>query len=92
MRLRFVILFVVLSIILGACGTEHARRHFNSLSQPIPPSLRPTPIATPTVPLAILVLPADLDAEASNLYQKTVYDLAQECGLALSGAQLIKRC
>ena len=45
---------------------------------PIPSA---TPVATPTVPLVILVLPADLDAEASNLYQKTVYDLSQEAGL-----------
>jgi len=28
----------------------------------------------------MLVLPADLDAEASNLYQKTVYDLTQQSG------------
>jgi hypothetical protein len=31
-------------------------------------------------PLAILVIPADLDADTSNLYQKTVYDLAQGSG------------
>ncbi len=32
-------------------------------------------------PLVILILPADMDAEASNLYQKTVYDLAQASGM-----------
>jgi hypothetical protein len=36
--------------------------------------------ATPSTPLAILVLPADLDPETSNLYQKTVYDLTQASG------------
>ncbi|HUG33313.1 MAG TPA: hypothetical protein VMJ90_00985, partial [Anaerolineales bacterium] len=44
------------------------------------PVVPPTQTATPVVPLAILILPADLDAEASNLYQKTVYDLAQSAG------------
>jgi len=33
------------------------------------------------VPLAILVLPATLDEESSNLYQKTVYDLTQTSGM-----------
>jgi hypothetical protein len=45
---------------------------------PIPP---PTLTATSVVPLTILVLPATLDAETSNLYQKTVYDLTQAAGM-----------
>jgi hypothetical protein len=38
---------------------------------------------TPTTatPLAIMVLPPDLDPDTSNLYQKTVYDLTQTSGL-----------
>jgi hypothetical protein len=35
---------------------------------------------TPSTPLAILVVPADMDKAASDLYQKTVYDLAQASG------------
>jgi hypothetical protein len=31
-------------------------------------------------PLAVLVLPPDLDPDTSNLYQKTVYDLTQQAG------------
>src|SRR4030095_17098498 len=31
-------------------------------------------------PLAVLVLPADLDPDTSNLYQKAVYDLTQQSG------------
>ena len=79
MRLRLVILFVMVSIILGACGTDEPI----ATSTPVPtdtPIVPPTLTATPTLPLAILVLPADLDAETSNLYQKTVYDLAQASG------------
>ncbi|NTU56861.1 MAG: hypothetical protein HGA79_11485, partial [Anaerolineales bacterium] len=45
------------------------------------PVVLPTPTAAPAVPLAILVLPADMDAETSNLYQKTVYDLTQATGM-----------
>jgi hypothetical protein len=45
---------------------------------PIPP---PVLTGTPVVPLAILVLPATLDVNTSNLYQKTVYDLAQAAGM-----------
>ena len=79
MRLRFVILFVVVSVVLGACGTGEPV----VTSTPIPtdtPIVPPTFTATPTIPLAILVLPADLDPETSDLYQKTVYDLTQASG------------
>jgi hypothetical protein len=44
------------------------------------PIIPPTLTATPTIPLAVLVLPADLDPETSNLYQTTVYDLTQASG------------
>jgi hypothetical protein len=48
------------------------------------PSHTPPPTATiiptPSTPLAILVLPTDMDQVNSDLYQKTVYDLAQQSG------------
>ena len=81
MRLRFVILFVVLAMLLTACA---ANEPVATTSTPVPtdtPIIPPTLTSTPTVPLAILVIPADLDPEMSNLYQKTVYDLAQASGL-----------
>jgi hypothetical protein len=80
-RLRFFILFVVVSLILGACGTASTPA---ATSTPVPtdtPVPLPTLTATPTVPLVILVLPANLDTDTSDLYQKTVYDLAQASGL-----------
>jgi len=79
-RLRFILLFVVISLLLGACGgssTPTATITPVPTDTPIPP---PTLTATPTIPLAILVVPANLDQETSNLYQKTVYDLAQPSG------------
>jgi len=78
-RPRFIILFVVIAVALSACGGGQSA----ITSTPVPtdtPIVPPTLTATPTVPLAILIVPADLDAEASNLYQKTVYDLTQAAG------------
>jgi len=81
-RTKIVILGVVLMLILSACGANAAPT--SSTSEPIPTETAiPTPIltATPVVPLAILVLPATLDPDSSNLYQKTVYDLTQTSGM-----------
>ena len=79
MRLRSTILFVLISIIMSSCGGGEAV----TTSTPVPtdtPIAPPTLTATATTPLAVLVVPADLDSETSNLYQKTVYDLAQASG------------
>lgn len=79
MRLRFVTLFTAVTILLGACAAPQA----STTSTPPPtdtPVIPPTLTSTPTTPLAILVVPTDLDTDTSNLYQKTVYDLAQGSG------------
>ena len=80
MRSRSIILFIAILMILSACGASES----SATSTPVPtdtPIVPPTVTATPTTPLAILVLPADLEPDTSNLYQKTVYDLAQASGL-----------
>ena len=80
MRQRSIILFIGIALVLNACGAGQA----TATSTPVPtdtPIPLPTLTATPAVPLAILVVPADMDADTSNLYQKTVYDLAQASGL-----------
>ena len=79
MRQRSIILFIVLILALSACGGNNS----SATSTPIPtdtPIIPPTLTPTATTPLAILVVPADLDPETSNLYQTTVYDLAQASG------------
>jgi len=81
-RLRFIIHLVVIALALSACGGG-ARSAEEGTSTPIPtdtPILPPTLTATPTIPLAILIVPAELDPDTSNLYQKTVYDLTQAAG------------
>lgn len=81
MKVRFNILFIVFAMILTACGGNEAPAVTDT---PIPtetPVVPPTLTATPTVPLAVLVLPAEMDTETSNLYQTTVYDLTQASGM-----------
>jgi len=71
----------MVGLVLSACaGTSEPA----ASQTPVPtdtPVVPPTLTATPTVPLAVLVLPADMDIEASDLYQKTVYDLTQASGM-----------
>ena len=80
MRSRFLTILVALALLLSACGPDEP----TATGTPVPtdtPIIAPTLTATPVVPLAILVLPADFDSELSSQYQKTVYDLAQASGL-----------
>jgi len=68
-------------MILSACGAPSGPSLTSTpapTDTPVPPA---TLTATPVVPLTILVLPATLDAETSNQYQKTVYDLTQAAGM-----------
>jgi len=80
-RSRIVIIIIIIGVVLNACAGSN-----EPVAPPTPiPTDTPVPepilTPTPTVPLAVLVLPADLDPETSNLYQKTVYDLTQASGM-----------
>ena len=81
MRSRIFILILMVGLVLSACaGTNEPAASPTPLptdTPVIPPTLTPTP----TVPLAVLVLPADMDPETSDIYQKTVYDLTQASGM-----------
>jgi hypothetical protein len=77
---RPIVLFILIGLLLSACGGNAPAGTLT----PVPsdtPIVPPTITASPAAPLAVLVLPADLEPETSNLYQKTVYDLAQASGL-----------
>ena len=79
-RSRSIILFTIAILVLSACGNG---AEATATSAPISTeTLTPPPAdtATPTVPLAVLVVPAELDPDTSNLYQTTVYDLTQQSG------------
>ena len=79
MRQKLFVIVFLLAFVLTACGGGES----STTATPLPsetPILPPTLTPTPVVPLVILVLPADLDPDTSNLYQTTVYDLAQSTG------------
>lgn len=79
MRFRTILLLTVMAVLASACGPSQP-----SVTATPPPTETPivAPTLTPTTasPLAVLIVPADLDPTASNLYQKTVYDLTQQSG------------
>ena len=80
MRFKQFFFAILIIALLSACGTsptEIAVPTAVPTNTPIPAA---TIIPTPSTPLAILVIPADMDKTASDLYQKTVYDLAQQSG------------
>jgi len=81
-RFRLLLLLVITSVLLGACGAGETAIPATATTAPADTLVPlPTLTATPTVPLAILILPADMDQETSDLYQKTVYDLTQASGM-----------
>ena len=81
LRVKKFLLAMLVVVILTACGgsepTEIPGPTAVPSHTPLPP---PTLIPTPSTPLAILVLPVDMDKATSDLYQKTVYDLTQQSG------------
>lgn len=81
MRVKQILFFILTVAILTACGGNDVPE----VDVPtVVPSHTPPPtatsIATLSTPLALLILPADLDKPTSDLYQKTVYDLALASG------------
>ncbi len=77
--LRRFLIFTILALLLLSCN---ARTSTPSTPTTTPvPSATAAPTATPALPLAILILPPNMDENSSNLYQSTVYELAQEAGI-----------
>jgi hypothetical protein len=80
-RVKHFLFVILLMSILSACGGNAP----TDIPAPtVVPTHTPEPTATviptPSTPLAILVLPEDMDKFSFDLYQETVYDLAQESG------------
>jgi hypothetical protein len=70
-----ILVVVTLSACKGSASTTIAPPTTIPTDTPMPTA---TIIPTPSTPLAILVLPADMDKPTSDLYQKTVYDMTQQ--------------
>ena len=79
-RSRSIILFMIAILVVSACGNNGeappTSAPISTETSTPPPALT----STPTIPLAVLVVPEELDPDTSNLYQKTVYDLTQQSG------------
>lgn len=70
---------LLLILTLAACAAPSAETPPAPPTATLPPAA-PTLTPTPVTPLVILVVPSDMNAEESALYQSTVYDLAQPGG------------
>lgn len=79
MRIKAVVLLVLLGTLITSCGFgNNTPPPPIETDTPVPPPTQPPTVATP---LAILVVPTDMDQTASQAYQKIVYDLAQGSGM-----------
>jgi len=74
-----VLLSISLALLLNACG--FGPRATPTAVPSLTPTAAPTPVPTPAAPLAILVLPEDMDRAQYDAYQKAVYELAQGSGM-----------
>ncbi len=79
MRSKSILYIILITFLLSACGLGSQTPP--TAAPTITPSPLPTLTATPVLPLATIVLPADMDKTTSDTYQKTVYDLAQQSGM-----------
>ena len=78
MRVKNLLLALLVIAILSACAGASTEIPAPTVVPTHTPSPTATIIPTPSTPLAILVLPEDMDKISFDLYQKTVYDLAQQ--------------
>jgi hypothetical protein len=80
-RVKKILLAFLVVALLSACGgsepTEIPPPTVVPTHTPEPP---PTMIPTASSPLALLVIPEEMEKASADLYQKTVYDLAQGAG------------
>ncbi len=81
MRLKRIAFALLLTALIAACGRKETPEVVPPTAVPSPtPQPPPTLVPTLSTPLALLILPADMDRKLSDLYQETVYDLAQASG------------
>jgi hypothetical protein len=78
-RAKPIYLVFVLTALLNACVFANKAQPTPSQGATTIPS--PTPMPTASSPLAVLVVPADMEKSASDEYQKVVYELAHGSGM-----------
>ena len=80
MKKQFVLIIILVALLMG-CGSAEEPSAIPTLAPSSTPASEPTLTPTPEIPLALLVLPADMDQEVSDTYQALVYTLAQSAGM-----------
>ncbi len=80
MRVKNFLYAILIIAILSACGGSSTEIPAPTVVPTHTPPPTATLIPTASTPLAILVLPEDMDKVSFDLYQKTIYDLAQQSG------------
>jgi hypothetical protein len=80
MRIKFAVL--VLIVLLTGCALPGSRTP-TSIPSALPSPTETTVASSPTpdTPLVILIIPSDMPAEQSDLYQTTINDLAKASGM-----------
>ncbi|MCP4139469.1 MAG: hypothetical protein GY755_04115 [Chloroflexi bacterium] len=77
------ILILLMAFLVAGCGgsapTEPTQ--VPTLAPTETPLPEPTLTPTPEIPLALLIVPTEMDQETSDIYQTLVYDLAQSAGM-----------
>ncbi len=79
MRVKSALFIIILVSLLSACGL--GKKAEPTAVPTVTPVPLPTLTPTPSSPLAILLMPADLDKETSDAYQTAVYNLTQASGM-----------
>ena len=77
MRTKLALLLLILTLLAACAGRA------TTTPTPEPPTATPNPTASPTasMPLAILVLPAEMAQKDKDSYQTLIYDLTQANGM-----------
>lgn len=78
MRVKTIFILLAIAICVSACGKRGTEAPTVLPSETSTPA--PTLTPTPSSPLAILVVPADMDPAASSQYQTAVFDLSRDSG------------
>lgn len=79
MRVKFAFFAILVLFLLSACTLGKAPEPTVApIDTPLPVATQPP---TPSSPLAVLLMPADMDKATSDAYQTAVYQLTQESGM-----------
>jgi hypothetical protein len=80
-RVKSALFFLLAILLLSACNLGKAPEPTAAAPTDSPVTPAPTLPPTASSPLAVLLMPADMDKATSDAYQTAVYDLTQQSGM-----------